>query len=404
MTKRRTFLKGILGILPLGSIYAKGNSFNPGLELDSSRDFFKELGVEPFINAGLPYSTLSGSQMWPEVIQAMNYAFRRRARMQELHDAVGERLADMIGCEAAMVSAGAASAITLGTAACMTGINQKLIRQLPDARDMKNEVIIQKAHRYVYEQAVRCSGARLVEVETAKDIQTRANERTVMMIFYYGRENQGKIKAKAFITLGKKMGIPVLIDGATTVPPAKNLTKIMKLGCDLACFSGGKGLQGPFSAGLLLGRKHLIEAARLNSSPYDRTIGRGMKVSKEELLGMMVAVETSLKRDYAADVRTGKKWMKRIADKVAGIPSLQTEIFVPEMADQTPRLCLRWDESVVKISPEDLIRLLREGKPSIEVCSFGQTDGLFQLSSWMLHSEEVEIVASCLYEALKKSL
>ena len=255
-------------------------------EMDSmiGKDYFEVLGVKSFINAGLPYSTLSGSQMWPEVIDAMHYGMMHRAKYKDLHDAVGRRIAMLIGCESAMVSAGASSAMTLGTAACMTRGEEDLIRQLPDTRSMRHEVIIQKAHRYTYEQAIRAAGATLVEVETAEDLNRAINDRTGMMLFYYGRDSKGKIKVKEFITIGKKRNIPVFLDGATTVPPAENLKKIMKLGCDLACFSGGKGLQGPFSAGLLLGRKDLIEAARLNASPNDGTIGRGMKVSKEELL------------------------------------------------------------------------------------------------------------------------
>jgi len=377
---------------------------NKNSEKVIERDYFKELNVKSFINAGLPYSTLAGSEMWPEVINAIEYASTRRARMNELHDAIGEKLASMIGCEAAMVSAGASSAITLGTAASMTGKDKDLIHQLPDARGMKYEVIIQKSHRYTYEQAVRVCGAKLIEIETKEELDQAINNRTAMMLFYYGRDPKGQIKVKEFIEIGKKHNIPVFLDGATTVPPASNLRSIMALGCDLACFSGGKGLQGPFSAGLLLGRKDLIEAARLNSSPNDGTIGRGMKVSKEELLGMLVAVEVSLKRDYAADVEKGKKWMKQIADKLTEIPNLQTNIFVPTHADQMPRLSLKWNSDTLSLTPIELIKQLRIGNPSIEVVSFGQSNGEFHISSWMLKQEEVEIVGNRLLEELQKTI
>lgn len=366
------------------------------------KDYFEVLGVKSFINAGLPYSTLSGSQMWPEVMDAMNYGMRHRAKYKELHDAVGRRIAMLIGCESAMVPAGASSGITLGTAACMTGTDEERIRQLPYTEGMKNEVIIQKAHRYTYEQAVRTAGAKLVEVETSDDIKRVIGPRTAMMLFYYGRDPKGKIKVKEFIRLGKKYNVPVFLDGATTVPPAENLKKIMALGCGLACFSGGKGLQGPFSAGLLLGRKDLIEGARLNSSPNDGTIGRGMKVSKEELLAMMVAVEVSLRRDYDADVKQGKARMAQIGDHVKDLPGIQTEVFVPGHADQMPRLRLLWDEKKIRISPGDLKKCLRDGEPSIEVVSFGQSGGEFHISSWMLRQDEVNIVARRIREALEK--
>ncbi len=368
------------------------------------KDYFEVLGVKSFINAGLPYSTLSGSQMWPEVMEAMSYGMRHRAKYKDLHDAVGRRIAKLIGCESAMVPAGASSAITLGTAACMTRGEEGLIRQLPDTRGMRNEVIIQKAHRYTYEQAVRTAGAKLVEVESAEDLKRAINDQTGMMLFYYGRDPKGKIKVKEFITIGKNHDIPVFLDGATTVPPAENLRKIMELGCDLACFSGGKGLQGPFSAGLLVGRKDLIAAARLNASPNDGTIGRGMKVSKEELLAMMVAVEVSLHRDYDADVKQGQAWMAQIGDHVKDVPGIKTEVFIPSHADQMPRLRLLWDETKIRLSPRDLKKRLRDGEPSIEVVSFGQSGGEFHISSWMILQDEVNIVARRVRDALEKAM
>ena len=401
MKKQQTTLRQISGVLFSLLILISILTCNSN---NSERDYFKELNVKSFINAGLPYSTLSGAEMWPEVIEAVKYASTHRARMKELHDAVGENIASLIGCEAAMVSAGASSAITLGTAACMTGKDKDLIHQLPDARGMKYEVIIQKSHRYTYEQAVRICGAKLFEIETVEELEQAVNNRTTMMLFYYGRNPKGQIKVKEFIEIGKKHNVPVFLDGATTVPPASNLKNIMDLGCDLASFSGGKGLQGPFSAGLLLGRKDLIEAARLNSSPNDGTIGRGMKVSKEEYLGMMVAVEVSLKRDYKSDVEKGKRWMQQIADKLTEIPSLKTNIFVPEHADQMPRLALKWNSDTLSLTSIELIKQLRVGNPSIEVVSFGQTNGEFHISSWMLKQEEVEIVGNRLLEELKKTI
>jgi len=368
------------------------------------KDYYDVLGIKSYINAGLPYSTLSGAQMWPEVIDAMNYGMTHRAKYKELHDAVGHRIASLIGCEAAMVPAGATSGIILGTAACMTGANPDLIKRIPDTRGMRNEVIIQKAHRYSYDRAVRCTGATLVEVETAQDLKRAVNDKTAMILFYYGQEDAGKISAKQCVALGKKLNIPVFMDGATTIPPASNLKKIMDLGCDLACFSGGKGLQGPFSAGLLLGRKDLIEAARLNSSPNDGTLGRGMKVSKEELLGMLVAVEVMLKRDYDADVRLGKQWMNRVGDQLKDVSGVRTTVHVPKHQDQVPHLRVEWDESVISMKPKDLIMKLRKGNPSIEVVSFGQTGGYFEISAWMIQEHELDIVARRIREELIQAM
>jgi D-glucosaminate-6-phosphate ammonia-lyase len=410
MTKRRTFVKSMAGALPASMFLSSPASresvranLPPSPESAVERDYLKELGVQPVINAGLPYSRLSGSWLWPEVITAMNYMTTRLVRMDDLHDAVGKRIASLVGCESAMVSAGAASAITLGTAACMTGTDEELIRSLPDTQDMKNEVIILKEHRYEYEQSVRTAGAKLIQAATSADLVAAINNRTAMMLFYYGREPKGKINAKDFIAIGKKHKVAVFIDGATTDPPYETLSTLMALGCDLACFSGGKGLRGPYGAGLLLGRKDLIAAARLNGPPNDATIGRGMKVGREEMLGMMVAVEVALKHDYLAEVRTGKQWMRQIADQVSSIPGMKPEIFLPEYADRMPRMRLSRDETKVKIAPRELITRLRNGDPSIEVVSWGHAEGTFQISSWVLRPDEVAIVGRRIREELEKA-
>jgi seryl-tRNA(Sec) selenium transferase len=256
MTNRRVFLKGLLGISAAASSEGRLAPYAGGwsTETTAGRDYFEELGIEPFINALAPYSSLGGSQVWPEVIEAMTYAMKHRARMKDLHDAVGKRIASLIGCEAAMVPAGATSAITLGTAACLTGANEELIHRLPDVTGMKDQVISQKGHRYSYDHAVRNCGVRFMEVETVADLERAIGDRTAMMFFVLNRESQGKIGAEEYAAIGKHHGVPTLIDGATLIPPAENLVKIARMGFDLACFSGGKGLRGPYSAGLLLGR------------------------------------------------------------------------------------------------------------------------------------------------------
>jgi len=396
-------------LVPAGMFYPlkKGCGIEspiPKQEEATGKDYFRELGIRSFINAAAPYSSLGGAQMWPEVIEAMNYASTRRARMKELHDIIGRRFASLLGSEAAMVSAGATSAMTLGTAACLTGKNEDFIRFLPDTKGMKDEVIIQKSHRYSYEHAVRNCGAKIVQVETGKDLKEAINRKTAMMLFYYGREPEGQIKAEAFVALGRAYNIPTFCDGATTVPPVENIFKLVKYGFDLICFSGGKGFRGPYSAGLLLGRKDLIEAARLNASPNDDTIGRGMKVSKEEILGMMVAVDVSLKHDYTAEWQTKKKWIKHIADEVTSIPGIKAEIFMPEVAEHHPHLRLQWNESTLKISPSEVVQQLREGDPSIEVSFFGLTGGKFELSPWEMQLGEAEKIGRRLQEIFTSRL
>ena len=390
MPNRRRFLQGMTALPLVG---------RPGFAASVKRDYFKELGVRPFINAAGTYTVLTASLMEPEVMNAINYASRVFVPLTDLHDAVGRRIASLIGCEAAMVTAGAASALTLGTAACMTGTRQEFIRRLPDTAGMKTEVIIQKAHRYGYDHAVRNCGTRFVEVETREELERAVNERTAMMLFFNAANPAGKIGAEEFTGLGRTLKVPTFNDAAADVPPVENLSKYLKMGFDVVTFSGGKGLRGPQSAGLLLGRKDLIEAARLNASPNSDSIGRGMKVNKEEILGMMAAVEVYLKKDHAAEWREWEKRVKTVADSVAALPSVKTEMFLPEIANAVPHLRIRWDQAALPVSPAEAVKRLREGEPSIELRP-GARD-VIEVAVWMLQPGEAQIVARRIREVLR---
>ncbi len=396
MALRRTFLKTAAGLPWIGGLLG-----SKAWARTARRDYFRELGVRTFINAAGTYTVLTASLMPPEVKEAWEYASRKYCSLTELHDAVGRRIAELIGCEAAMVTAGAASALTLGTAACITGKNPDFIRRLPDTTGMKNEVIIQKSHRFGYDHAVRNCGVRLVEVETVEELERAVNERTAMMLFLNANDPVGRIKAAEFAQLGRKHNIPTFNDCAADVPPVENLSKYLKMGFDLVTFSGGKGLRGPQSAGLLLGRKDLIEAARLNASPYADTIGRGMKVNKEEILAMMVAVELYLKRDHEADWREWERRVKLIADYAASVPGVTTEVWVPEIANHVPHLRIRWDQAKVRISVPEVVKRLREGEPSIEVVP-GSRDQLV-VGVWMMERGEERIVARRIREILRSA-
>jgi len=299
------------------------------------------------------------------------------------------------------VTAGAASALTLGTAACMTGTNQEFIRRLPDTTGMKTEVIIQKLHRYGYDHAIRNCGIRFVEVETREELERAINDRTVMMMFLNENDPLGKIKAAEFVELGKKHSIPTFTDAAADVPPVDHLSRYTKMGFDLVAISGGKGLRGPQSAGLLLGRQDLIAAARLNGPPNSDTIGRGMKVNKEEYLGMMVAIEQYVKMDHAAEWREWEKRVKVVADTVGPVSGVKTETFIPEIANAVPHLRITWDPGAVKITAAEAVKRLREGEPSIELRP-GAKDGL-EVAVWMLQPGEAQIVAKRIREVLRTS-
>jgi L-seryl-tRNA(Ser) seleniumtransferase len=393
---RRSFL-AVLSALP-GAGALVPAAFAAAPRDAQTRDVIAELGVRTIINAAGTYTSLTASLMPREVFAAMQVASRKYVPLGELHDAVGARIAQLLRCEAAMVSAGCASALSLATAACVAGSDRDKIRQIPDTHNLKNEVIVQAAHRNGYDHAIRNAGVQLIEVETAQELERAVNHRTAMMAFFNFGAPNGKIGHEEFIALAKKHAIPTLIDAAADVPPADNLFRFTKLGFDLVAFSGGKGLCGPQSAGLLLGRKDLIAAARQNASPNSDSLGRTNKVNKEELIGMLVALELFLDRDHEAVWKDWEARCSRIAAAVSGIKTVKAETFIPEIANAVPHLRIAWDEKALGMSPSDVAKKMRDGQPSIEVRP-GARDVL-EIGVWMLEPGEDEIVARRLREVL----
>lgn len=397
MADRRSFLQSLSSLPVVGGLFAtKVAAATAG----SGRDYFKELGVKPFINAAGTYTTLTASLMSREVVQAIDYASRKFYRLGDVQDAVGAKIASMLGSEAAMVTSGAAGALTCGTAGCLTGKDQKAILRLPDLTGLKSEVLVQKSHRYGYDHAVRACGVKMVEVETAAEFESAVSDRTAMALFFNANEPVGKISGEEWVALGKKHKVPTFNDCSADVPPVGNLTKYVKMGYDLVTFSGGKGICGPQSAGILAGRKDLIEAARLNTSPYSDSIARGQKVNKEEMLGMMVALELYIKRDHQAEWKEWERRVKVIVDSVESMPSITHRVEVPQIANAVPHLRFKWDQSKIKLSPLDVQKQFRDGDPSIEVTPSTNREELV-LGVWMLQPGEAEIVAKRLRQVLK---
>ena len=399
MTKRRDLIKGLI-TLPLAGAMAGNNAFAGSPATEFPRDYFKELGIRTFINASGTYTALTASLMPPEVISAVNYAALQYVRLDELQEKVGERLAELLQCEAAMVTAGAASAITLGTAAVVTGGDSKKAAMIPnDLAGMKSEVIIQKSHRVGYDHAIRNCGVKLVEVETKKELEQAINGNTAMLWFYNNQNPIGKVRDEEFVAIGKKHGIPTFNDCAADVPPVENLWKYTRMGFDLVCFSGGKGIRGPQSAGLLLGRKDLIRAALRNASPHGDTVGRGMKVNKEEILGMLVAVELFLKKDHQAELKLWENQIQMIHDAAVSVPGVKGEIHVPEIANHVPSLKISWNNKV-KATPSEIREALRNGHPSIETMGNDET---IDITTWMMVPGEERIVAKRLKALLQNA-
>ena len=397
MWTRRTFLQRLSTLPLVGGAATARLAAAPAAA--TARDYFKELGVRPFINAAGTYTAMTASLMPPEVMTAINYASRHFVMLDELHDRIGERIATLTRNEAAMVTSGAASALTLGTAAILTGLDAARIVALPDLASvvsLKSEVIIQKAHRFGYDHAVRNCGVRLVEVESVADLERAINDKTAMMLFYNNNNREGQIQDEAFVQLGKKHNVPTLNDAAADVPPVDNLWKYTAMGFDLVAISGGKGLRGPQSAGLLLGRKDLIAAARLNAPPNGNTIGRGMKVNKEELLGMLAAVELYVAKDHAAERREFDRRAETIRSSAASVSGVTAEVFVPEVANHVPHVRVRWEASH-GLKAADVVKAMRDGDPSIGTRAENES---LVIGVWMMQPGEDAIVARRLKQVL----
>lgn len=395
MSSRRSFFE-TMASLPL---FASKSS---AVKLKTP-DYFKELGVKPFINAAGTYTTLTASLMSQETMDAMEYASKHFVNLMKLQDAVGAKIAGLCGSEAAMVTSGASGALTVGTAGCITGTDNKAILQLPDLTGLKNEVLVQKSHRYGYDHAVRACGVKMVEIETEEEFHRLAGSRIAMALFFNDNTSKGKIDAKGWVHLGKQHGIPTFVDASADALPVERLSLYTKMGFDLVTFSGGKGICAPQSTGFLLGRKDLIEAARLNTSPYSDSIARGMKVNKEEMVGALVALEAYMKRDHAA---VNKEWGRRvemIRKAVGKYPTVTSKVDVPEIANHTPHLKMSWDQSKIKLSPLDVKKILFESEPSIEVTPSTSKDELV-VTVWMLKPGETEVVARRIGEVLKAAV
>ena len=383
----------------MGGLFGAGIfAHSPASASPLRRDYFKELGVRTFINAAGTYTFMTGSLMRPEVLEAYNYATNEYVILDDLQDKVGERIASLLHCEAATITSGAASAITLGTAGILAGMDEKKVAQIPDLTGMKSEVIFQKSHRIGYAHAIRNCGVKIIEVETKKDLEKAINEKTAMMWFFNGNNFVGEIRDEEWVEIAKKHGIPTFNDCAADVPPVENLWKYTDMGFDLVAFSGGKGLRGPQSGGLLLGKKKYIQAARLHAAPRGNTVGRGMKVNKEEVLGMLATVESYLTRDHEKDWALWEQQIKIIHDAAASVSGVQPEIHVPKVANHVPSLQISWDQNKIKMTPGELRQKLRDGHPSIETVGGDDSVGI---TTWMMQPGQERIVASRIKEILE---
>jgi L-seryl-tRNA(Ser) seleniumtransferase len=327
----------------------------------SSIDVYLALGVRPFINARGTWTYLSGSLQLPEVRQAADAAAKHFVDIFELQEAAGRKLSELSGAESGMVTSGAAAAIAAGTAACVAGGEPAAVWQLPDTTGMKGEVVM-LGGRSVWDSSIRLTGARLVVARELADLPGAIGPDTAMVYMTWTDERLGRA-----LSITKQRGVPLMVDDAAGIPPFDSMRRFAEMGVDLFCFSGGKGLRGPQCAGVLLGRKDLIDAARKHCSPWEGAVCRSMKVGKEEIVGVLTAIKTWKDLDLDELNTTWHARMATIAKMVETVPGVTTEIVIPEAGNRYPTLEVFWDENDFGFTVADCDRELRAGEPRIEV-------------------------------------
>jgi uncharacterized pyridoxal phosphate-dependent enzyme len=372
--KRRELIKG-LGVLPLTGVVSGASISSAFAASDNPiqkniKSIYEGIGVKPLINARGTVTVVGACQILPEVQQAMDEAVREYVQIDELMDAVGARLGQLTGTEFGFVSSGASAAITAGTAGCVTGGDPDKLWMIPNLTGMKDEVIIPAYSRSAYDAAAKAVGVRMVEVSTLEDLTLAIGPRTAMILVLAGaRSENGPLSLKEISSVAKPLGVPILVDAAAEGLELPN--PHVAQGADLVAYSGGKYLRGPQCAGLLLGRKDLIIASRINAGPH-HGFGRGFKVGREEIMGMLAAVEMWFKRDHVGEWKTWISWAKHIEKRLEGIKGLITEINEPKArSNRAPSLSVKWDQSIIPLTGEEMEKLLWDGSPRIAVSGAG---------------------------------
>jgi L-seryl-tRNA(Ser) seleniumtransferase len=357
--------RNLLQSVGLGSL----GSFWPLSKLAAARpsaNIYKQLGIRPVINCMGAWTVIGASKQWPELHAPMAEASSQFVFLEELQEKIGERLSKLIGSEAAMVTTGAAGSITLGTCASLTGADEEKIRRLPDLTGMKSEVLIQKRHRNNFDHAIRNTGVKLIEVESKEQLLSAISDRTAMLYFLGGSGPQEMVvPLEECIAIGRKGGFPVLVDAANLLPSWDNVQKLTPMGVDLICISGGKHMRGPQCSGILAGRKELIRAALLNSSPHEDALGRPMKVGREEMVGVWLAAEKYAKLDFDAFNRQCVEQAEYLIRELRKIPGLDLG-YTPDLkSHRVQRVLVQWDEQKMGLTTSEFERKLLEGEPRI---------------------------------------
>ncbi len=366
--------------------------------LEFGANMYRSIGVRPVINARGTFTIITGSQTLPEVKKAMDQASRAYVQMDELMDGVGKRLAEISGAEWGIVSAGCSAGVTNCTLASIAGFNPERMQRIPDLTGLKDEVVIPSYSRNVYDHAVRMTGVKIVELKDPAELPTIFNERTAMVYILAGPGDEGPLGTKAIAEVARKHSVPVVVDAAAEILTLKPNVHLAR-GASVVVYSGGKCIRGPQAAGLLLGEKALLQAAWANSAPH-HAFGRSLKVGKEEIMGMLAAVEMWVKRDHEAEWKQWIAWCDQIGNAVKKIDGVTASISEPRegLSNRTPQLNIKWDAAKLGITGTKVHKLLTDTEPRIILASGNESS--VSVVPYMLMPADVKVVADRLYEVL----
>lgn len=381
---------------------------------------YERLGVRRLINGTSWRTNVGGSIMPPSVVEAMEEASRWFVDLDELNAKAGETISRLTGAEAGLVTAGSAAGMMLEAAACMTGGDPAKVQQLPDTNGMKNEIVIQWAHRVSYDNAFRTAGAKLVQIggvgaTHSWELEMAINENTAAVAYVFASPAQGSLPFSQVVEIAHTRGVPVIVDAAAMLPPPENLTRYIAMGADLVSYSGGKGVRGPQSTGILCGRNDLIEAAYANSSPNSYAVGRGAKVCKEEIAGLVTALEMFVDTDHQALMSNWRAQCKHIVEALQGIDGVKAELAeaMPELDEfesATPRALVHLESSYKGPDQSEIMERLANGDPSVRVLPLGNDGWIPSVGTGVVVSPvnlldgEAEIMADKLREVLTGGL
>jgi uncharacterized pyridoxal phosphate-dependent enzyme len=366
---------------------------------------YRDIGVRPLINCRGTFTIITGSQTLPEVKRAMDEASRSYVHMDELMDGVGVRLAELTGAEWGIVTAGCCAALTHITAAAIAGSNPERMQRLPNLTGLKNEVVIPEYSRNVYDHAIRMLGVKIVEINDPAQLESAFNERTALAYILAGPGDDGPLGTAPVSEVARRHGVPVVVDAAAEILTIPNVH--LQRGATAVAYSGGKCIRGPQCAGLLLGEKNLLQAAWANSAPH-HAFGRSLKVGKEEIMGMLAAVEMWRKRDHDAEWRQWQSWIDAIAASVKRVDGVSTRVEQPEgLSNHTPRLVIEWDGARLGITGQELSKTLLDSEPRIVLGSAtgrrpGHMASSVSITPYMMMPGDDKIVAARMYEVLSR--